>query len=55
MFESNVLKFVVKMNITNFNFFLLLIINIRIMFNFEKEWCTFDKKNVFENKIHPKF
>ncbi len=36
------------MNFSNFKLFLI-IINVKILFNFEKEWCTFDKeKNVWK-------
>ncbi len=44
MFESNGLKFVVKIYYTNFNSFTILFINVKILFNFEKEQCTFDKE-----------
>ncbi len=37
-------------NLINFNFKLKNKKNVKILFNFEKEWCTFDKeKMTFEN------
>jgi hypothetical protein len=51
MFEPKVFICVVKMNITNFNSFSFLIINLKIFLKFEKGWCTFDKeKGCFKKK-----
>ncbi len=44
MFDPNVVKCAMKMNFTNFKSFVLLIINVKIIFSFEEEWCTFNKK-----------
>jgi hypothetical protein len=43
MFEQNVLKLVMKKKFINCPF-ALLIINVKILFNFQKEWCTFGRK-----------
>ncbi len=43
-FEPNVLKWVMKTNFINSNPFALVIINVKILSNFQKEWCTFGKK-----------
>jgi hypothetical protein len=42
MFKSKAPKCVINMNFINLNSFCLLIMKIKILFNFEKEWCTFD-------------
>jgi hypothetical protein len=39
-----VFKWVIKTNFINSNLFALLIINVKILSNFQKEWCTFGKK-----------
>jgi hypothetical protein len=44
IFESNVFKWVIKKKFLCSNLFALLIINVKILFNFQNEWCTFDKK-----------
>ncbi len=43
-FEPNVLKLVIKMVFINSNLFSFLIINVKILSNFQKEWCTFGRK-----------
>ncbi len=43
-FDSNVFKWVIKFIFINSSPFDLLIINFKIMFNFQKEWCTFARK-----------
>ncbi len=43
-FETNVLKWVIKTIFINSNPFSLLIIKIKILFTFQKEWCTFGRK-----------
>ncbi len=52
-FETKAFKCVIKMDFTNFNPFSLLIINIRILSNLEKEWWTFDKENRHLKIVHP--
>ncbi len=42
-FEPNVLKWVIKKLISS-NPFALLIINVKVLPNFQKEWCTFGRK-----------
>jgi hypothetical protein len=51
MFEPKVPKCVVKINFIDFNSFSLLIINIRILLNFENECYTFnmEKKHLKKN------
>jgi hypothetical protein len=44
MFEPNEFKLVIKIIFISSSLFALLIINIKILFNFQKEWCTFDRK-----------
>ncbi len=44
MFEPNVFKLVIKILFINSNPLALLIINVKIISNFLKEWCTFGKK-----------
>jgi hypothetical protein len=39
-----VLKWVIKIIFHYFKSFALLIINVKILANFKKEWCTFDRK-----------
>jgi hypothetical protein len=51
MFESNVLKLVKKNKFISSSHFALLMINIKISFNFEKEWCTFGRKKGRLKKI----
>jgi hypothetical protein len=43
-FEPNVLKLVIKKRIISSSHFSLLTINVRILSNFQKEWCTFGRK-----------
>ncbi len=43
-FELNVLKWVIKIFFINWSPFALLIINAKILSNFQNEWCTFDRK-----------
>jgi len=38
------LKLIIKMFFTNLNPFALLMINVKILFNFQKEWCTFGRE-----------
>jgi hypothetical protein len=50
-----VLKLIIKIIFINSSPFALLIINVKIVFNFQKEWCTFGKeKRMFEkiNIVH---
>ncbi len=44
IFEPNVLKWIIKKKIISSSLFLLLIINVKILSNFQKEWCTFGRK-----------
>jgi hypothetical protein len=40
-----------KKKIIGSSLFALLIINVKILFNFQKEWCTFGReKKMFEKK-----
>jgi len=50
MFEPNVIENVRKKKLTNFKFKFFLIINNNIIFNFEKEWCTFGMEIFFWKK-----
>jgi len=51
IFEPNVLKWVMKTIFINSNPFAFLIINVKILSNFQKEWCSFGrKKKMFEKK-----
>jgi len=43
-FEPNVLKWVMKTNFINSSPFALIIINVKILSNFQKGWCTFGRK-----------
>ncbi len=43
-FEPNVFKAVMKTIIFNSSPFAFLIINVKILSNFEKEWCRFDRR-----------
>jgi len=45
IFEPNVFKWVMKKKFISSSPFALLIINVKILSNFQKEWCTFGKKN----------
>ncbi len=45
MFEPNTFKCAIKINFTISIPFFLLIVNVKIQSNFEKEWCIFDKEN----------
>ncbi len=44
IFESNVLKFVINIIFISSSPFALLIINVKILSNFQNEWCTFARK-----------
>jgi hypothetical protein len=44
MFLPNVLKWVIKTILISSSPFALLIINVKILSNFQKEWCTFGRK-----------
>ncbi len=44
MFLPNVLKWVIKTILISSNPFPLLIINVKILSNFQNEWCTFGRK-----------
>ncbi len=49
--EPNVFKWVTKNKFITSNTFAFLIINVKILSNFQKEWCTFGgKKNVWKKK-----
>jgi hypothetical protein len=51
-FETNIFKCVFKWILPISNAFAFIIINVKTLFNFEKELCTFDKgKKTFEKKI----
>jgi hypothetical protein len=50
IFEANVFKWVIKTNFINISPFAFLIINIKILANFQKEWCIFDRKKVVWRK-----
>ncbi len=53
-FEPNVLKWVIKIIFINSNPFGFLIINVKILSNFQKEWYTFGRKKMFgKNKDYP--
>ncbi len=43
-FEPNVFKWIIKVVFITSSLFSLLIINVKILSNFQKEWCTFDFK-----------
>jgi hypothetical protein len=43
-----VLKWVIKIILISSSPFALLIINVKILSNFQKEWCTFGRKKMFE-------
>ncbi len=45
-FEPNVFKWVINKKIINSNLFALLIINVKILSNFQKEWCTFGRRKI---------
>jgi hypothetical protein len=56
IFEPNVLKWVIKTIFINSSPFAFLIINVKILFNFQKEWCTFGRKKGHLKKtriVHP--
>jgi hypothetical protein len=38
------------MNLPISSVFSFIVINVKVLLNFEKEWCTFDKKNKMKNK-----
>jgi hypothetical protein len=42
--EPNVLKWVIKIIFMSSSPFAFLIINVKILSNFQKKWCTFGKK-----------
>jgi hypothetical protein len=44
-FVSNVFKWGIKIIFISSSPFALLIINVKILSNFQKEWCTFGRKN----------
>ncbi len=47
-------KWVIKTIFISSSFFAILIINVKILFNFQKDWCTFGKNRMFEkNKDYP--
>jgi hypothetical protein len=50
-FEPKVFKSVLKIIFTCSNHFSLLIINVKILSNFQNEWCTFGRKNDIWKKI----
>ncbi len=50
-FEPNVFKLNIKNKFITSNPFSLLIINVKILFNFQNEWCTFDRKKGCLKKI----
>jgi len=50
-FEPNVLKLNIKTIFITSNPFSLLIINVKILFNFQNEWCTFYRKKGCLKKI----
>jgi hypothetical protein len=53
-FEPNVLKWVIKKKSLVQVFFPFLIINVKIISNFQKDWCTFGrKKDILKNKDSP--
>ncbi len=41
---DQMLKWVIKIIFISLSHFALLIINVKILSNFQKEWCTFGKK-----------
>ncbi len=43
-FKPNVLKWVIKIIFINSSPLAVLIINVKILSNFQKEWCTFGRK-----------
>ncbi len=43
-FELNVLKWIIKIIFISSSPFALLIINVKILANFQKVWCTFGRK-----------
>jgi hypothetical protein len=43
-FEQNVFKCVIKLTFISWSTFALLIINVKILSNFQNEWCTFGRK-----------
>lgn len=55
MIKPNVFKLVIKIIFINSSPFILLIINLKIFFNFQKEWHAFDKKRrtFKKNKDNP--
>ncbi len=42
-------KLVIKINFISSNFVVLLIINVKILSNFQMEWCTFGRKKKFQS------
>jgi hypothetical protein len=50
-FETNMFKCVFKWNLSISSVFAFIIINVKTLFNFEKEWCTFDKEKRYFKKI----
>jgi hypothetical protein len=47
-FEPNVFEWSIKIIFISSSPFALLIINVKILSNFQKEWCTFGRKKTFE-------
>jgi hypothetical protein len=43
-FEPNVFKWIIKKKFINSSPFAFIIINVKILSNFQKEWCTFGRK-----------
>jgi hypothetical protein len=49
-----VFKWVIKTIFINSSSFAFLLINVKILSNFQKEWCTISRKKTFEkNKDYP--
>jgi hypothetical protein len=53
MFLPNVLKWIIKKIVIISSLFAFLIINLKILSNFQKEWCTFDRKKMCLKKTWP--
>ncbi len=49
-FEPNVFKWVIKTIFINSSHFALWIVNIKILSNFQKEWCTLGRKKTHLKK-----
>jgi hypothetical protein len=50
-FEPNVLKWVIKKKFISSSPFAFLIINVKILSNFQKQWCIVDRKKEHLKKI----